>query len=241
MVAAALILAATGAQANGWDKPYVHDRGSWTGLYMGGQAGYAFGSNADYDYLIAGNFEPVGRIRPTSPNGFAGGGHVGVQHQTGMFVVGVEGSVLAGSLKDTLSENPPPLGNDYNTNTDVRWLTTGVVRAGVLFDRTLFYLRGGIAYGKVDFDASFFNKDGPGGTNGSLVKIQNDFGMSGYVVGGGIEFKLGHHWILGVEYNHIDLGSATAILPTTNSGITTESIRINYDLDLVTARLSYQF
>ena len=62
-------------------------------------------------------------------------------------------------------------------------------RAGVTFDRALLYATGGFAYGDVSF---------PGFSHTE----------TGYVVGGGLEYKLTPQWSGKIEYQYIDLDSS---------------------------------
>ncbi len=74
---------------------YVPPPFSWTGIYLGGQIGYAWGNNdASLVFptvlLSALNFN-------NSPQGVIGGAHVGYNLQINQWVLGLEGSVGAGS------------------------------------------------------------------------------------------------------------------------------------------------
>ena len=82
---------------------------TWTGIYLGGQIGYAWGNddifyNA-YDPLTGVVFNPSAFNVPivrVSPSGVIGGAHVGFNYQidkpTASFVLGVEGSIDGTSL-----------------------------------------------------------------------------------------------------------------------------------------------
>lgn len=214
---------------------------SWHGFYVGGQLGGATNSQVTTTYRQTGNFEFAGTEKLTDANGFVGGGQIGFNHVMGSLVVGIEASIAGGSLGDQISENPPPVGNDYRTSTDINYLGSVTGRLGFAFDRTLVYAKGGYAFTSVDFNASFFNKDGPGGTNGSQVRISNDYSLDGWTVGGGLEYALTDNVTLGVEYSHYEFGSETATLATTNSGILTETVSSDLKMDVINARLNFKF
>ena len=67
---------------------------TWTGVYLGGQIGYAWGSgNLNYT-----GFDPFSGLAFTtglggSPSGVIGGAHVGYDLQINQFVFGLEGTV----------------------------------------------------------------------------------------------------------------------------------------------------
>jgi outer membrane immunogenic protein len=72
---------------------------TWTGLYVGGQVGYAWGAGA----VDVSGFDPatVTVIRGplgSNPGGVIGGAHAGYQYQFNQLVLGIEGSVDGTSL-----------------------------------------------------------------------------------------------------------------------------------------------
>ncbi len=136
---AALGLVAAGA-ASAADLPsrkgpiaapvYMPPAFSWTGFYIGGNAGYGWGN------VNANGFANVGDL-----DGFVGGGQVGYNYQMGQFVVGLEADLQAADLSS---------GNNLgliNVKTD--YFGTVRARVGVAFDRFMPYITGGWAYGNV--------------------------------------------------------------------------------------------
>jgi outer membrane immunogenic protein len=93
---------------------------SWTGIYVGINGGYNFGTAT-----------PNG-LAGLSENGFLIGGTLGGNYQFGSFVIGLEGD------------------GDYNSmsqnNFKSTWLATVRGRAGFAYDRVLFYGTGGAAF-----------------------------------------------------------------------------------------------
>ncbi len=65
------------------------------------------------------------------------------------------------------------------------------------FDRTLVYATGGLAYGEVKNSAV----QAATGDNYSIDKT-----AVGYVLGGGVEYKIGGAWSVKGEYQYINLG-----------------------------------
>lgn len=230
-------MAATAALADE-PKPF-----NWTGFYVGADLGTTVSGGSVFTYTESGNFEPAGRPRPVDADGeYFGGVHVGYLHQMGQFVIGAEGGVILGGRSGILSENPPPDGNDYNTLASGGPVWMLAARLGFALDRALIYGKAGYAMSDVDFSASFFNKDGEDGANGSKVAISHSFGMSGPVYGGGIEYALTDRITIGVEYLRFDFGTSGVVeLNTTNSGITTEKLEASHAIDTVAARLNFKF
>lgn len=136
---AALGLVAAGA-ASAADLPsrkgpiaapvYMPPAFSWTGFYVGANAGYGFGN------VNANGFANVGDL-----DGFVGGGQVGYNYQMGQFVLGLEADLQAADLSSGNNLGLVGVKTDY----------FGTVRArvGVAFDRFMPYITGGWAYGNV--------------------------------------------------------------------------------------------
>ena len=251
-VAALLSFANPAASADLGGKPYrppapiadpIEPAFKWSGFYLGAHGGIITDGGSVFTYTEAGNFEPANRPRPTDmQDEFLYGLHGGYLHQyRSGIVVGAEGSVTLGG-EGSLLENPPPVGNDYLTTSEMgpTWALTG--RLGYAWDRFMVYAKAGYAWTDVDFSARFFNKDGPGGTNGTQVKISNNFSLDGPVYGLGAELALHRNVTLGVEWQRMDFGTSDVVtLTTTNSGILTEKLKASHEVDSVMGRLNFKF
>ena len=64
---------------------------TWTGLYVGGTAGYANGNHSSDD--LAGAFLRYPDLTNGQSHGFAGGGTLGVNLRSGRFVYGLEADI----------------------------------------------------------------------------------------------------------------------------------------------------
>lgn len=105
-------------------------------------------------------------------------------------VVGIETDIEASTI----------LGQGSNADGDAfksRLQALGTVRGrlGYAMDRTLVYATGGLAYGSVDNEA----------VSAGYVNNPNTV-VTGYVLGGGIEYKIKHDLSVKVEYQYADLG-----------------------------------
>src|SRR5215211_1928236 len=109
---------------------------TWTGFYVGVNAGYGWNTNDDFI------FNDV-RYDLGDDGGFVGGAQAGYNYQIGSFVVGLEGDIQYadfGGDDVVLSDGSVA---DFN-NSD--WFGTVRARAGVAFDRALIYATGGFAF-----------------------------------------------------------------------------------------------
>src|SRR5262249_38767563 len=133
---------------------------SWTGCYLGAQAGAAR-SRSSWDYTNNNPYDSSGNEGPQSLAGvvFAQqrgvvGGQVGCNYQLSpRWVVGVEGSWLSNPLNKTI-ENPNPLGATFilreAVTTNVKSIASLTGRVGaVVAPDWLVYARGGFATGQI--------------------------------------------------------------------------------------------
>ncbi|MGH1587118.1 outer membrane protein [Methylobacterium phyllosphaerae] len=207
---------------------------TWTGFYGGLETTYAFTesqrvSTVGISPINAANVAVGSRpARITiKDDGFANiGGTAGYNYQftpgSGI-VVGVANSIdwtdLAKRRGYIGNGNP----STFRQSTD--WLGTLTGRVGYAFDRVMVYGLGGLAYGNVSYDASFFAPTG----RLAFAGRYDDFQI-GYAYGGGIEFALPTENFLNTfavgrylgikydaltvkaEYVHYDLGSKNVLV-----------------------------
>jgi outer membrane immunogenic protein len=250
-------------------KPY--DPYNWSGFYIGGQAGFAWGNVNVLDFgpvLDGGSI-----IDRTSfqPDGVLAGGQVGLQKQFGRWVAGAELSLSGGRLEDSTSISITRTGslitgdtvvrNEKDTlDTRVGELFLATARLGYTWDRLLAYVKGGYASAEVtsSFHASALATvtHGVALPTGSLTFAGDSSGSSsethiGYTLGAGLEYMLTRHVVFGVEYDFVSLQDK---MYTTNATLTENSFGvprnitapITYrvdpdDIHALTARLSYKF
>ncbi len=173
---------------------------TWTGIYIGGQVGYAWGtSNGNF----RDNFGDFSTFNVNN-SGVIGGAHVGYNLQLSQFVVGLEGSVDGSSLSKTatgfVSANgvfpgfAPPVS--IHSNVGVQGSVRG--RIGYAWDRVLIYATGGVAFAGVDSNIS----TPLGFDSASSTRV-------GWTVGGGLEYAITNNWSIRAEYRYSDFGHST--------------------------------
>jgi outer membrane immunogenic protein len=178
---------------------------TWTGFYIGVNAGGAFrpSSNDGFnDAVFFGGAAPFALGNRNNSAGFIGGGQVGYNWQINNFVLGIEGDgqALVGSNK-----NNSTFGFVGNGNT-TSFLGTVRGRAGVAFERFLVYGTAGVAFGGS-------NNNWPNTIIGNIGGVPTFFTANngsdtrvGYAVGAGVEYAFLDHWSVKVEYLFADLG-----------------------------------
>ncbi len=200
--------------------PPVVATNTWTGFYAGINGGYGWDSGGD----TVTYFDGLGQWGRAQPQGGFGGGQLGYNFQSGPLVFGVEtdfqGAGISGSVTGVTAADIP-----FSAQQNIDWVGTVRGRLGLAFGNTLVYGTGGFAYGNVDQRAVW----------GDAVFTRNTT-QTGYVAGGGIEYKFTPAWSLKAEYQYIDLGSQKL---TDSVGNTTSPLDTNFQ----TARvgLNYRF
>jgi opacity protein-like surface antigen len=209
-----------------YEKPW-----DWGGLYFGVHSGYQWSS--------------VNVENPAFPPGFSFdhdsmvvGGHIGIQHQFGQIVLGLEGS-----LTSTYQNNPgsttcfapgPQLTPGGTGNCSARlddMLTIGP-RLGWAMGKWMPYLTGGYANAAYHFY---------GRTIGTQIMNEEARArVGGWYIGGGVDMALAHGWTVGLDYRHYDFEDKIAPAHTP-AGLFLEPARF-YDgtADVVTLRVSWK-
>ncbi len=165
---------------------------SWTGIYVGINGGYGFGTS---------NWTaPTGSTGNFNTDGFLVGGTIGGNYQWNQFVLGIEGDGDWTNLAGTTYAN---CGVGCTTQSD--WLATVRGRAGYAFDRILIYGTGGGAFGNVQAGTA------AGGLFQSATQI-------GWTAGGGVEFAFTPNLTGKVEYLYVDLGNMSCGQPSCING-----------------------
>jgi outer membrane immunogenic protein len=217
---------------------------SWTGCYIGGNAGYAWGT-ADTTETLGGAWLPtygpaiVSAVQANgspsiSMNGFTGGGQIGCNWQTGPLVLGIEADGEYTGLSGSATTIDTNLATTNSAAVSSHSLFTVRPRVGFAAGQTLFYATGGLAVGKISFSDTQIFPGGPSSGSASTTK-------SGWAVGGGIEYAIDSHWIAGLEYLYVNLGSVNLNTVFAPNSAFTESFSTSVKENLVRARLSYKF
>jgi|SRR5208337_2231931 len=141
-------------------------------------ANAGYGWSANTDYL--------------DPTGAFGGAELGYNFQRGHIVFGVEADFEGAGISDS---------NAY-AKSEMNWFGTVRGRLGYTFDRALVYATGGFAYGNVE------NSDVIPHVGAPSTVFSNSETQTGWVVGGGLEYKLAPNWSGKIEYQYLDLAAS---------------------------------
>jgi outer membrane immunogenic protein len=168
---------------------------NWSGFYIGAHVGYGWASK-DWNQ----SFSSLGlaldnTTTPSKPQGFLGGGQIGMNWQTGQWVFGLEGDASWTDANDCGS--PFRLATTFNGCSQINWYATATARLGVAMDRALLYVKGGAAFAGEEHNI----------TNRNIVATNTpDDTRFGWTVGAGLEYGLTPNWSAKIEYNYMDFG-----------------------------------
>ncbi len=181
---------------------------SWTGIYLGGQIGYAWGDNTGGIAAVTPGGLSGSGILLGDAHGVIGGAHIGYNMQINDWVLGVEGSVDGTNLtKSTLVGITDPTGATPGGSVagNVKSDLQGSVRArvGFAWDRLLIYGTGGVAFANFSSDLNISVTD----ATGSYWADSNPTTThTGWTAGGGAEYSINDHWSVRGEYRYTDFG-----------------------------------
>jgi outer membrane immunogenic protein len=167
---------------------------NWTGFYVGGNIGGAWG-NIDATDVTTG-----ATVSPTK-SGFAGGFQVGYDWQAGPWVFGIrnlfDGTSISGgaTISDTYFTG--------TVNSHLHWFDTLTGRVGYLVEpNVLLYGQGGAAW--TSWDVTAFD------STGTQVGEISGGNRTGWTLGLGAEWMFLPHWSTFLEYNYMGFGTRSA-------------------------------
>lgn len=212
---------------------------SWTGFYVGGFGGYTNGRAASNLSTISASYiaNPTALAgiakdgtQKINSKGLNGGGTFGYNYQKGKFFVGgevdfgsnrINKSVTATTLFN--SDFPASSSNTKTITQSVKndWLFTARPRVGIVFNKTIVYVTGGVAVTNIKYNGSY------GDTLSGITKESSSFSKTktGTSVGAGVEFKIVSKWSLKGEYIFTQFGR----ISTTSTNLTAGDVGFGGD------------
>ena len=202
---------------------------NWTGFYVGLNVGYSFGrTNTDFIVPFTSTLDPSADMK-----GVLGGGQIGYNWQTGVWVFGLEADIQGTGQKSSIPLSAVSTAcpgvfiavvlcpNTGGFDQKLPWFGTFRGRIGVAAAPTwLLYVTGGLAYGEVKSDLTV--------TSGGVTVLGSARETkAGYAVGAGTEWAFaGSNWTAKLEYLYVDLGrvSGTFVGPVAFSSRITDNI-----------------
>jgi len=200
--------------------PVVAQVYNWTGLYVGVNGGYGWGTQ-DPLTLFSNRFDRSS----FNVSGGMFGGTVGAQIQQGYVVLGLEGDLDWANIKGSGISNPAIAGIGQgitlNIASNISAVGTARARVGVAMNNTLFYVTGGAAFVKSSVNGTSI-AGAPCGTLGVFPNCAASAWHPGIAAGVGMEYGFTPNWSVKGEYLYtqvIGTGASTDKLSTFRGGI----------------------
>lgn len=191
----------------------------FNGFYVGANGGANLG-RARVDTNPS--FSPTGYFATTSTPAIAAasrqdvdakrytfGGQGGYNHQWDNFVLGFEADFGTMSVDGSTSATAlypccAPTSFTVNQSVKTSWIFTARPRFGFVAHNVLFYETAGIALTSVQYSAVFTDTFATAHESASFDEMR-----PGYVLGGGGEAHINHHWSVKAEYLYAGFGAST--------------------------------
>jgi outer membrane immunogenic protein len=224
---------------------------SWTGFYIGLNAGYGW-TNSDIglsgsqgavpffgDTLFAAMLaNGSGSARDQA---FTGGIQLGYNVQFSSIVVGLEGdfnSLRTDATRQITAEDPNPnflVPFTFTDSVSTNWIATIRPRIGLTTGPALFYVTGGLALTNFKYDHNF---TATSGTITALESASVSKTKAGWTVGGGVEWAFAGNWSVKGEYLYADFGSVSSSsvpiqLPPLPPPVITSTTTLGHSADLI--------
>ena len=235
VVAAAAIASVGIAQADGgpgrarvaYETPW-----NWSGVYFGVHSGFAWTDlDASFPTGIP-NFN-------VSHDAFVVGTHLGIQHQWGSVVLGVEGSWTTAFRDDFASTDcPPPNNVAFTCAARINDILSVGPRLGWAMGKWMPYITGG--YANARFAEKISIKAAPANP------FEDSQRHGGWFIGGGVDMAFSHGWTIGLDYRHYDLDSANYVPSRNIAGGAQDPLigaanTADVTADVITLRVSWKF
>ena len=213
---------------------------SWTGGYIGLNAGYGWGKTHDRNNPAA--------VKKDIDGGLAGI-QAGYNSQFGNnLVLGVEGDVSFGSVNDKWNDPDPNSG--YYTEDKLTALGTLRARLGYAAGNFMPYVTGGLAIGRTKHalgcDIGLVTNPLPGACSaGNPNRVEFETSKSdtsvGYTVGVGGEYAFTNNWTFKAEYLYTDLGKNSVTLVDPNFPAAISARKFDTSFSTVRVGVNYKF
>jgi outer membrane immunogenic protein len=220
---------------------------SWTGFYVGANAGYGWSDQTDSIAAITDPAfilgPPAGAATsvPVNVKGFIGGAQFGYNWQLSpSWLLGLEADFSGSDLTGTNAVPGTDTSRIMTAQEKLDWLGTVRGRFGILpTDRIHTYLTGGLAYGHAMLSTALSRTNGCTGNNCEAGSVSDT--KVGWTVGGGAEWAFASNWSVRAEYLYVDLGSISHNMTDPNFPFELFRASIALKENIVRAGLNYKF
>ncbi len=211
----------------------AHGPTTWSGVYFGASAGWS-GSEVDWAFnpAIGG---AANQAYSFSDDDAVLGAHIGYQHQMGNLVLGVEAGYMQtlddGSRRALFGNNAA-----FDSEVEIDGIFTIGGRLGYTpMSNVLLYATGGFATAEIESRAITV-------ATGAVAFAAQER-HNGWYAGVGVDYAISPNVVVGIEYQHISLGTERhcpdPTCPGAGGGFVDRDI--DAEIDVVKARVSFKF
>ena len=206
----------------------------WSGFYIGINGGGGWNRNCWTETSFFGvAVVPSAGEGCSTVSGGTVGGQVGYRWQSASWVFGLEAQGNWADFNGSTTSLVLP-GITNQTKVDAFGLFTGQI--GYAWNNALLYVKGGAAVTDNKYAGLVT-------ATGLELSSANETRWGG-AVGAGFEYGFAPDWSVGIEYDHLFMGTqnnAFSGVTAGNQGLNTRNDDISQDIDMVTARINYRF
>lgn len=208
----------------------------WTGIFIGGNVGSAWGSSTWSDPFgategAAGYVNVAGFGDHISSSGPLGGGNLTLNWETDRGVYGVAGSISAADIR---GENTLFSGlGGINGQTKINYLSTIVGRVGRILNESLIYVNAGTAVMNTQYNLT--------GNTGALILGNESQTLNtwGWTIGAGLDYAFNDRWISSVEYVYLGFPNRAVSFPNM-ALINEQNLTLSQSVNLVKVSVNYK-
>lgn len=212
----------------------------WSGFYFGGNVNWNFLSTdlaVDGQETELDGFYDALSYGSDNANGFGGGLQVGYDQQFGDFVLGLQ---AAASITGVETEFVEDYGDGINERATAEMASFGslTARMGFLLQPELLaYVKGGLALANFELQ----NK-GVDYTYNAYAGSDSDL-LTGWTVGGGLEYRVAPNWSVFAEYNFMEFGEEQMTVSYDDPGVwgDTFDFQVDQHVSSVAFGVNYRF
>jgi len=211
---------------------------NWTGLYLGGEAGWSWATQQITHVTGATSF-PAGSVdAPLDQNGPLAGIYAGYNYQMNQFLVGIDGDITTTDMTGT-GRDVSPVNGDVASHSDlINWIATATGRVGYVNNNLLLFAKGGWAWAPFS-ESNILRTPGGGLVNNSTSSGTRD----GWTVGAGLEWGFADHWSAKLEYDYIGFDTANYLSTVTAAAgaVSTEARSATSSLSMLKGGVAFRF
>jgi len=208
----------------------VYERPSdWSGVYFGVQSGYEW-STSDFQFVTGGPALSIGSESSLI------GAHIGIQHQFGLVVLGVEASANW-AIRDKPGSIDCPSGPPCHSKSRMDDIMTVGARLGYAAGHWMPYVAGGYASGRFEEWGVLEPANAPATIIDSASRRHD-----GWYIGAGFEWIISPGWTTGLEYRHYEFDTRLYELATPGgTPVPGDNLRLDASSDTLMFRTSWRW